>query len=164
MNSSAQADVGTDLKMAFAPRRRGLALDIGDIISYENHDFLVNKLIEAYLRDPPPGYARVSLAQLARADTEAFRFLEKEVVGGIKRDEAKERPCDTAMVQVPNSPEFVQTLQSMPAGSAAEGKRAGSPLEDTDDEPKKKKVRLSQRQRKAAAAETKAAAAAATKG
>jgi len=157
------ADVSTDLRMSFALKRRGLALDMGDVMSYEKHDLLVNKLIEAYFKEPLPGYARVSLAQLARADVEAFRLLAKKVVGGIKRDSANERPCDKAIVQVLEHTDFLTALQCMPATTNSQNQSANKRSqgnEENEDEPKKKKPRLSQRQRKAAAAaEAKAAAA-----
>ena len=47
------ADLSSDLKVAYALRRRGLAFEMADIMSCEVHEKLVDQLLAAFMKDPP---------------------------------------------------------------------------------------------------------------
>ena len=81
-----KADVGTDLRLRFGLQRRSLAMEIAGLCSYEVSEAWTDLLLREYLRDPPPGYGRVSLAQLQRADQELFRCLAQATRAGLVPD------------------------------------------------------------------------------
>jgi hypothetical protein len=91
------AATDNELRVQFALKRRGLALEMADLADYLVHDQLVDKLLTALLRDAPVGHRRVDLAQLARADREAFRLLAQRTRPGIRRSGAEVRPLDAAL-------------------------------------------------------------------
>jgi hypothetical protein len=132
VSTGGRADTSSDLKLSFALRRRGLAFEMADIMSYHTHELLVSKLLAAYLRDPMPGFAPVTLEQLARADQEAFRLLARATTRGIKRNEHNHRPCDTLFPDIIASPDVYQVLMCMPRAGGGGAKRARSATPDGD--------------------------------
>lgn len=79
------ADVATDLKVDMALRRRGLALEMADAMTWEKHERLREELMSTLARRQPPGYNQVSIAQIRRADEVAFTVLAKLTSKGIKK-------------------------------------------------------------------------------
>lgn len=133
------ADLSSDLKVAYALRRRGLAFEMADIMSYEVHEKLVNQLLAAFMKDPLPGYARVGVNQLVRADQEAFKQLANLTTSGIKRDGARKRPCDEGLIKVLDDPDFRQALANLPG--RAENKRKSDNSDSGDEKAKKRKTK-----------------------
>ena len=94
------ADTSTDLKLRFTLQRRGLALDIADLLAYEEHQKIVDWLLGEYHRIAPDGYNRVSLEQVHHADREIFRCLQEVCRGGIKRRVDGKRPLEDNLEKV----------------------------------------------------------------
>ena len=134
------ADVSTELKLSFAYKRRGLATEMGGFLSFENHEKLANKLISALMADPPPGYAKVDMEQVLRADVVAWKLIAQRTRNGIKRNNGGARPCDLIIDTVLGLEEFTQALQPLQIGAS---KRVASRGRDTEDaaEPRRKKKR-----------------------
>jgi hypothetical protein len=63
---AARADLETDLKVDLALRRRGLALEMADAMSWERHEKLREELMSALARRQPQGTARSELHRSAR--------------------------------------------------------------------------------------------------
>ena len=55
------ADTRTDLRLRQAYIRRGLALEVADVMTFTVHEKLVDKLFQEYQREPPAGYNQVTL-------------------------------------------------------------------------------------------------------
>ena len=55
------ADTSTDLKLRFTLQRRGLALDIADLLAFEQHQKIVDWLLGEFHRVAPDGYSKVSI-------------------------------------------------------------------------------------------------------
>ena len=72
MDAELKTDTSNDLKLRFALQRRGLALQLADLMSYTVHETIVNWLFEEYLRVPEDGDAKVTLLQVLRADQAIF--------------------------------------------------------------------------------------------
>ena len=70
-----QAELNGELKLEYALKRRGLAFDMAKLMSFEVHELLREKLLTAMLREPPPGYAKVSWTQIKTADEQFFKML-----------------------------------------------------------------------------------------
>ena len=69
------AGITTDLLLTYALRRRALAADIAGLIKFETMDLWNEKMLAAFLQEPLPGRARVSLAQLKAADERVFQMI-----------------------------------------------------------------------------------------
>jgi len=78
-------DISSDMLMGLALRRRALAADVAGLASYDSFNTWHEAMIAEFLREPMPGYAKVSLVQLRRADTEVFRLAGEFCRNGTKR-------------------------------------------------------------------------------
>ena len=86
--------LAADLRLKYALQRRGLAMEMGNLCSFAHHERWANKLLAEYLREPPPGYKRLSLSQLERADRELFRRLAELTRAGLAPDGAGVRALE----------------------------------------------------------------------
>ena len=69
-----RADTSTDLRILQALHRRGAACEIGGLMTYEQHDCLVQDLLRELQRPPPTGFQAITHEQLQRADREVWRM------------------------------------------------------------------------------------------
>ena len=104
------ADVTTELKLSYAFKRRGLAAEMGDILAYESHDKLLNKLMRALLSVPLECYAKFDVKQALQADIVAWKLIAERTRHGIKRNVRGERPCDLVIDMVLGLSEITQAL------------------------------------------------------
>ena len=117
-----EADTKTDLRMRQAYTRRGLAMEVADLMSYTTHEKLVEKLFIEYQRDPPPGYAQVSLRQVAEADRRAWKMVSEKSNGDLGRDATGTRMLDKLMEETLTEPAFLTLLLPLPGGRAGPSK------------------------------------------
>eukprot|EP00435_Cladocopium_sp_Y103_P074060 s119_g46.t1 len=110
-------EVSTDLQLKYCLVRRGLALEQANVMSYANHEMWAERMFTSRLRDPPPGYAKVTFRQLQLADAKLFVVLGEKTRTGIKATCAG-RPCDAVFLTAMDSPEVQHLLQPMPATNA----------------------------------------------
>ncbi len=127
---SPSADISSDLRLRFALTRRGLALDMGDVLTFEVHELLAEILIAAYMKEPPPGFGRVTLDQIRLADLEAWRLMAVGSRKGIKRNEHNARPLDLLLREILTRVEFLMLLQPTPVAAkrTASGDPPAAPL------------------------------------
>ena len=122
------APLESQFALQFAFRRRALAFEMGDLLKFELHELLIAKLVSSIMRDPLPGYARVSVEQALRADVVAFRVMARLTRRGVKRDAHNARPLDAALPLALKDDEFLQALAPLQSksgggGSGDNGKR-----------------------------------------
>ncbi|CAE7464902.1 unnamed protein product, partial [Symbiodinium microadriaticum] len=110
---AAPCDTSSEMMVRYCLVRRGLALEQANVMSYENHDLLVEKLFQYRLQEPPPDFARVSMQQMQAADRKFFMLLAEVTRSGIKASAAG-RPCDKAFQSCLTSSEFLTILQHKP--------------------------------------------------
>ena len=67
--------VSTTYNLASCLRRRGIAYDFANLISFRAHELYVERLLRHLSLEPPPAFQAVTLAQVMRADREVFSFL-----------------------------------------------------------------------------------------
>jgi hypothetical protein len=91
------ADVSTDLKMKTMLQRRGVALQMARLMSFKHHEVWVSRLFKEYNRDPLPGYAKFSLAQMIRVDQELFAELAELTRGGLGLGDDGSLPLDSLL-------------------------------------------------------------------
>ena len=88
------ANFKTDLLLKSALQRRGLALDMAGVMSYEVHDRLVTFLFDEYMRSPIEGYAKTTVDQLHNADREIWNRLAKLCRSGVRAPPGGSRPLE----------------------------------------------------------------------
>ena len=114
------ADISSDYLLRSALRRRSAAFEMGNLCSYEAHEDYVDSLLRQYHTDPPPGYSRVSLAQLERVDKEVFRLLAQELRGGLRPADDGSLPLTNRLPKTVNTPAVQWMLMPMTARGPAE--------------------------------------------
>lgn len=81
--------VSTTYHLAQCLRRRGIALDFANLVSFTTHEQYSEQLLKHLSIEPPPGYAAPTLHQIMRADKEVFSYLAQRVpdirpIGNVK--------------------------------------------------------------------------------
>ena len=92
-----EADTRTDLRLRQAYTRRGLAMEVADVMSYTAHERLIDKMFQEYQREAPMGYLGVTLSQVAAADRRAWKLMSEELQGDLGRDGTGMRLADGAV-------------------------------------------------------------------
>ena len=111
-----QADISSDLKVLQLLQRRGIALDIAGVMKFEQHDKIVQFLIEEMQREQPAGYASLSVEQLQRADKEVWDLIGKQAAkSGLQANFEGKHPAGEVVEQIINHPTVRMLLLPLPA-------------------------------------------------
>ena len=88
----------SEMQVYEALRRRGVALEFANLLTWQEHERYVPTLFSRHRKDPLDGYAKVSLQQVLRADRAArTRLIEANTP--IRRDAAGHLPLDTELIR-----------------------------------------------------------------
>ena len=101
-----------DCQFAFeyALKRRGIAMEMADMLSYENHELLRELFVEAIMEEPYAGFQRFSLDQIIEADRHFWKLMARATRDGIRRSGCRDRPCDLVMEKVLASRAFTVAM------------------------------------------------------
>ena len=77
--ASVRVDVSTDLRLYQAVSRRGLALGVAGVCSYEVHERCMRTLFDHLHRQPPPQYVAPGAEHFLRADRELWKLVSEKV-------------------------------------------------------------------------------------
>ena len=80
--------------------RRGLALDIGQVVSWEAHSVMVADIRAAIRRKPLPGFRPVTFEQVADFDKEVWRRVAEEAKGEFRYVPGSPPPLDAILRKV----------------------------------------------------------------
>ena len=111
-----KADLKDLLMLKYALQRRGLAFELGRLMSFEAHEKLVNFLFEELSQDPLPGHASVSLDQVRRADKHVFGRLGEMTRAGFQIMPEGEYLLDKLLEVVLVEPKLAQMLFQIQSG------------------------------------------------
>lgn len=92
--SIAEISITSDLGLYQALQRKTLALDLTGVASYEVMRKWIDRLFTLYSQSPAPGFAKISQAQLLRADRQAFVRMSELFTGSLKTPVAAGKPLD----------------------------------------------------------------------
>ena len=109
-----RASISTDLEVHNALRRRGVAYDVAQAMSFERHEELINLFFNEMQREPLEGFQKVSLEQVAAADREVHVRMAEKTRGGLTRDAQGGLPLDGPLREVIASSEVRWLLMPMP--------------------------------------------------
>ena len=99
----------TPMKLQMCLKRRGLAMDMCNLITWHEHEKWISTLFEAFNQDSPQGFSPPSLAQLLKADREIFLRMSKDV-GSLKLDKDGKKPLDLALARLRCDPRVTMHL------------------------------------------------------
>ena len=88
--------ISTTFHLSLCLRRRGLAYEFANLISFGAHELYTEKLLRHLSIDPPVGFQATTLAQVLRADREVFAFMAQEI-RDIRPAGDDVRPLDAAL-------------------------------------------------------------------
>ena len=88
--------ISTTFHLSQCLRRRGLAYESANLISFRAHELYTEKLLKHLSIDPPTGFQATTLAQVLKADREVFSFMAQDVQD-IRPGADGVRPLDTAL-------------------------------------------------------------------
>ena len=71
--------ISTTFHLAQCLRRRALAYEFANLLSFRVHELYTEKLLKHLSTEPPNGYQATTMAQVLRADKEVFNVLAQEV-------------------------------------------------------------------------------------
>ncbi|CAE7793477.1 unnamed protein product [Symbiodinium sp. CCMP2592] len=114
-----EANVATDLMVHHALRRRGVCYAIAELMTFEVHEALINFLFDAYYKDAPEGYQRVTLTQLSMCDREIHLRLSDQCRAGFTLGSDGGLPLDRHLPVVLKMRCVEQLLIPRTRGSAA---------------------------------------------
>ena len=122
-NSLQDLEIEGSLQVLQALRRRGVAYHFAQLISWDVHERYIDTLFKYVTRPAQPGYRKVSLRQVLRADKLAFAKL-AEQGEDIRADATGELPLDIAMQSVLQEYELLVALLPLPEteGKGKKGK------------------------------------------
>eukprot|EP00435_Cladocopium_sp_Y103_P058259 s502_g20.t1 len=115
-----KCEVSTELDVMNAMRRRGVAYEIANLMSFEKHELIVNHLFAELQREPLDGYKKLSLGQLSAADREIHVKLAEKTRAGLPLGPAGELPLDQYIEGVLALPAVMWLLMPKQKGAAAE--------------------------------------------
>ncbi|CAE7225469.1 unnamed protein product [Symbiodinium sp. CCMP2592] len=140
-------DIEGSLQVLNALRRRGVAYAFARLISWERHEAYVSSLFRYLTKPAQPGYRKVSLRQILRADKLAFSKL-SEAGEDIRADASGTLPLDAAIGAILHDYDLIVALLPMGdldgKGKNANG-RGGRPGPYSDNAPWKGKNRERQK-------------------
>eukprot|EP00435_Cladocopium_sp_Y103_P053363 s2261_g17.t1 len=88
--------VSTTFHFSQCLRRRGLAHEFANLISFRTHELYTEKLLKHFSSEPPIRFQATTLAQVIKADKEVFSYLAQEVQD-IRPGADNVRPLDDAL-------------------------------------------------------------------
>eukprot|EP00435_Cladocopium_sp_Y103_P074532 s33_g49.t1 len=112
------ADTSSELMVQWAFQRRGLAFDQCKLISNDVHDRWVQLLLTQLTKDPPPGYSKVQMDQVLRADKELFTLMAQEHSGPFVTGPKGELPLDLLVLKLMHDPRISMNLLPLPQHSS----------------------------------------------
>ena len=122
------ADTNSDLKLKAALQRRGLAMEVAQLLSYETHDRYVNWLFKELTRNQPIGFHQVNIQQIHTVDQEVFTKLAELTRDGLDLNIDGTFPLDVHMLNILFDPKINMLMmpRQKPVGNLQEGRQKRS--------------------------------------
>ena len=113
-----KADTSAELLLQHALQRRGIALEMSNLLNYDKHYLWVERLLSARLDPLPSTHCLPTFDQLRMADAKLWQLLAEKTRKGVQCTAAG-RPLDSIFEAVSQSPEVLHILQPLPKSSGA---------------------------------------------
>ena len=116
-NLHKEISLTSDLALFQAFERRALAFDVAGLATYTVVHKWHNRLFGLLAQPPAPGFAKISQAQLLRADRQSFVRMGERANGSLKPDPAGVRPLDAIIEDLYNDVSVSYFLLPLPLSS-----------------------------------------------
>ena len=140
VEASLRCDVGTELEVLNALKRRGMAFELARLMTFEKHEALISLLFGELQREPLEGFKRPSMSQLASADREIHVKLAERTRSGLPLGPQGELPLDRHLDDIIALPSVMWLLMPKPKSATADRPAAApkpAPKKTTQPEDKK---------------------------
>ena len=107
------ADHSSEIKLQWCWQRRGVALEMCELLSWPISQKWLTSMFAVYASDPPTNFSRVTLSQLISADKALWTILAREIET-VKPDATGNRPLDAAVEKLMCDPRVTMHMLSMP--------------------------------------------------
>ncbi|CAL1134719.1 unnamed protein product [Cladocopium goreaui] len=107
------ADHSSEIKLQWCWQRRGVALEMCEILSWQTSQKWLSTMFAVYASEPPANFSRVTLTQLISADKALWTILARETES-VKPDATGSRPLDAAVEKLMCDPRVTMHMLSMP--------------------------------------------------
>lgn len=131
--SKLHVDTSSEIQLQWALQRRGLAMDQCNLIRYGTHDKWVQTLMTSLTNEPPPGFSKISMEQVIRADKHIFTLMAQEISGSLKATVAGVLPMDEKLLALKVDPRITMYLLPLPKNVKV------APSADVEEKPDKVK-------------------------
>ena len=129
-----QSDLGNELKVHHAFIRRGLALEMANMATYQMHEKVMREFMSHLTRATPGGFKGPTIESVLRADKELWTRVADEVRSNLRPDANAELPVDKALEKHYMSASVLFHLLPLPLQTGSQTKRKA----DADDVPQGK--------------------------
>eukprot|EP00435_Cladocopium_sp_Y103_P059286 s1864_g21.t1 len=143
-DAAMRCEVGSELEVLNALKRRGVAYELSKLMSYEKHEMIIQLLFGELQREPLEGFKRPTMSQLSAADREIHLRLAERTRSGLPLGPAGELPLDQHVEKVLGLPSVMWLLMQKPKGAVPEEKStpqtsnaAGGPKKNANSPDKK---------------------------
>ena len=99
------SDLSNELKVHQAFIRRGLALEMANLASYLQHEKVVREFMTRLTQTPPPGFKKVTIEAVLRADKELWRRIADRCRSDLRMSDKGQYPVDVAMEELYLTPQ-----------------------------------------------------------
>ena len=115
-----KCDISTELDVTQALRRRGAAYELAKLMSYEEHEKIVNLLFYELQKEALEGFRKITITQVAAADREIHTRLAELTRGGLPLGPRGELPLDLHIDRVLALPSEMWLLMPKPKTASVE--------------------------------------------
>ena len=113
-------DLGNELRVHHAFVRRGLALEMANLASYDAHEKVVREFMGHLTRSVPPGFKGPTIEAVLRADKELWTRVADEVRSNLRPDVDGRLPVDKAFEKFATSSAVLFHLLPLPGRVATQ--------------------------------------------
>ena len=143
------SDLGNELRVQNAFIRRGIALEMSGLATYDVHERVTRDLMSHLTRTPPAGFKGPSIESVLRADRELWVRVADECRSNLRENDEGKMPVDITMEKHCESPAVLFHLLPLPASAkASTGQQNKRKADDAADPKPKQPKGGGKRQRK----------------
>ena len=132
-----ECPVTGEMRLREAYRRKALAMDMANLVSYTVAEEWHSYLFMAIQRETPKGFKNVSLSQIIAADKRLWVLLSDMTRGAVVGTPGAPKPCDLQMERLSSNPDVMSFL--MPVPDVVERRQPDKVREGPYDKPPKGK-------------------------
>ena len=138
------ADLSNELRVQLAITRRGLAMDVAGLVTYNVYERVMREYMSHLTRPAPPRYKPADIAAVLRADKELWTRAADRCRSNLRVQADGSLPMDNAIEELYMSAQVLFYLLPLPGAKGR--KRSGDSSQSTD--PPKKKVKKKKQPKK----------------